>query len=283
MVAKPPDATMTGPNYASDEVAQQWQRGRRLRGEASGAATGVMLDLANIRAGDRVLEIAAGTGDLTVMTAGRVGPSGHVLATDISATMLDLAAETARDAGLTNVETRVMDAENLDIAPNSFNAALCRSALMLFPNPAKALTAVYRALKPSGKFAVLVWSTAEKNPFHALPLAIASRLAKIPLPAAAQSGMFALSGQGVLEECYTKAGFCDVDVRAVPVQRHFPSTTEAIRAMKDSFPRLKVLMDKLSDTDRELAWSEIERQLSQFEGPNDFEAPGEWLIGVGTK
>ena len=53
--------------------------------------------------------------------------------------------------------------------------------------------------------------------------------------------------------------------------------------MKDSFPRLKVLMDKLSDTDRELAWSEIERQLSQFEGPNGFEAPGEWLIAVGTK
>ena len=91
-------------------------------------------------------------------------------------------------------------------------------------------------------------------------MAIVSRLAKVPLPAPGQPGLFALSGQGVLEECYTKAGFRDVDVRAVPVQRHFPSTTEAIEAMKDSFPRLKVLMDKLSDTDRELAWSEIERQ-----------------------
>jgi hypothetical protein len=53
--------------------------------------------------------------------------------------------------------------------------------------------------------------------------------------------------------------------------------------MKDSFPRLKALMDKLSDTDRELAWREIERQLNQFEGPSGFEAPGEWLIGIGTK
>jgi hypothetical protein len=53
--------------------------------------------------------------------------------------------------------------------------------------------------------------------------------------------------------------------------------------MKDSFPRLKVLMDKLSDTDRELAWREIERQLSQFEGPSGFNVPGEWLVGVGTK
>lgn len=57
-----------------------------------------------------------------------------------------------------------------------------------------------------------IWSTAEKNPFHALPLAIVSRLGKIPLPTAGQSGLFKLSGEGVLEECYTKAGFRDVTV-----------------------------------------------------------------------
>jgi ubiquinone/menaquinone biosynthesis C-methylase UbiE len=223
---------------------------KRLRGEASVAVTEMMLDLANIQPGDRVLELAAGMGDLAVMTAQRTGPSGHVLATDISANMLNLAAETVREAGLTNVETRVMDAEILDVAPNSFNASLCRSVLMLFPNAAKALAAVHRALKPSGKFAVTVWSTAEKNPFHALPLLIAIRLAKIPLPAPGQSGLFALSGQGVLEECYTKAGFRDVAVRAVSVQRHFRSTAEAVSAMQDSFPRLQTLLTKLSDADR---------------------------------
>jgi hypothetical protein len=74
-----------------------------------------------------------------------------------------------------------------------------------------------------------------------------------------------------------------VAVRTVPVPRHFPSTAKAIEAMKDSFPRLQALMDKLSDTDRELAWSEIEQQLTQFEGPSGFNAPGEWLVGVGTK
>jgi ubiquinone/menaquinone biosynthesis C-methylase UbiE len=274
---------MMGPNYASAEYAEQWRRGKRLRGEASEAVTEMMLELAKIQVGDRVLELAAGTGDLAVMTARRVGPNGYVLATDISDSMLKYAAEAAREAGITNIETRVMDAENLDVAPDSFNVALCRFALMLFPNAAKALDGVYRALKPTGRFAVTVWSTAEKNPFHGRPLAIVSRLTKVPLPAPGQPGLFALSGGGVLEACYTKAGFRDVAVRAVAVPRHFPSTAEAIEALKDSFPRLKVLMDKLSDTDRELAWSEIERQLSQFEGPSGFNAPGEWLVGVGTK
>jgi ubiquinone/menaquinone biosynthesis C-methylase UbiE len=283
MATNASDGTMTGPNFASAEYAEQWCRGKRMRGEVFAALTEMMLDLANIQLGDRVLELAAGMGDLAVMTARRVGPNGFVLATDISASMLDLAAESVRETGVANVETRIMDAENVDVAPASFNVVLCRAGLMLFPNVAKVLLGVHRALKPSGKFAVTVWSTAEKNPFFGLPLSIASRLAKIPLPAPGQPGLFSLSGQGVLEECYTKAGFRDVAVRAVSVRRHFLSTAKAIEAMKGSFPRLQVLLNKLSDADRALAWSEIEQQLSQFEGPNGFEAPGEWLVGVGTK
>ena len=283
MTSKTPDATATEPNFASAEYAEQWRRGKRLRGEASEAVTKIMLDLANLQVGDRVLELAAGMGDLAVMTSRRVGPNGFVLATDISTSMLNLAAETVREAGLTNVETRIIDAENLDVAPDSFNAALCRFALMLFPDRTKALAGVYRALKPAGRFAVSVWSTAEKNPLHGLPLAIVSRLAEIPAPLPGQPGMFALSGEGVLDKCLTMAGFRDVAVRAVPVQRYFPSTAEAVSAMKDSFPRLQTLLAKLSDSDRALAWSEIERQLRQFEGPNGFEALGEWLVGVGTK
>jgi ubiquinone/menaquinone biosynthesis C-methylase UbiE len=283
MATKASNETISGPDFASAEYAEQWRRGKRLRGEAYEAVTKIMLDLANLQVGVRVLELAAGMGDLAVMTARRVGPSGFVLATDISTSMLNLAAETVREAGLANVETRVMDAENLDVAPNSFNAALCRFALMLFPDQAKALAGVYRALKPTGRFAVSVWSTPEKNPLHGLPLAIVSRLAKIPAPSPGQPGMFALSGDGMLEECFTTAGFRDVVVRAVPVQRTFPSTAKAVSAMKNSFPRLQTLLAKLSDADRAQAWSEIEQQLSQFEGPNGFEASGEWLVGVGTK
>jgi ubiquinone/menaquinone biosynthesis C-methylase UbiE len=135
---------MTGPNFASAEYAEQWRRGKRLRGEASEAVTKMMLDPANLQAGDRVLELAAGMGELAVMTARRVGPSGFVLATDVSTSMLHQAAETAREAAVSNIETRVMDAENLDVAPNSFNAVLCRSALMLFPDAGKVLAGVYR-------------------------------------------------------------------------------------------------------------------------------------------
>jgi ubiquinone/menaquinone biosynthesis C-methylase UbiE len=68
---------MTEPNFASAEYTEQWRRGKRLRGEASEAVTEMMLNLANIQVGDRVLELAAGTGDLAVLAARRVGPKGY--------------------------------------------------------------------------------------------------------------------------------------------------------------------------------------------------------------
>ena len=83
MTSKAPDATATEPNFESAEYAEQWRHGKRLRGEVFAALTEMMLDLANIRPGDRILELAAGMGDLAVMSARRVGPNGFVLATDI--------------------------------------------------------------------------------------------------------------------------------------------------------------------------------------------------------
>ena len=53
--------------------------------------------------------------------------------------------------------------------------------------------------------------------------------------------------------------------------------------MQDSFPGLQRMMDQLDASERDMAWTQIERQLSKFEGSNGFEAPGEVLIGVGTK
>ncbi len=74
-----------------------------------------------------------------------------------SANMLNVAAEAARKEGITNVETRVMNAENLELDADSFDAVICRIALMLFSNPAKALNEMRRVVKPGGKVAVMVF------------------------------------------------------------------------------------------------------------------------------
>src|SRR5215510_6414131 len=100
-----PMTTLTREQWESKERADWWSAAQARRRQIYGAATEMMLD------------VAAGTGDQTLMAARRVGPTGYVLATDQSFSMLNVAAEAARKEGLKNVETRVMNAENLVVDP----------------------------------------------------------------------------------------------------------------------------------------------------------------------
>lgn len=189
MTTKSPDPTEAGVNWASDEIAEEWSRNQERRDAVIGLATEMMLDLADLRTGYRVLDVAAGTGGQTLLAARRVGANGSVLATDLSAKMLNLAADAAQRSGLTNVEMRVMDAENLDLEPNSFDAVICRTALMLFSNPPKALAGMRRAMKSRAKVSALVFSTVGKNPYQGIPLAIVRRCGDTTLPSSRSANL----------------------------------------------------------------------------------------------
>jgi ubiquinone/menaquinone biosynthesis C-methylase UbiE len=205
-----------------------------------------------------------------------VGPTGYVLATDISASMLKLAADAAREAGLTNVQTRVMNAENIDLDADSFDAAICQLGLFLFSNPANVLRAMRRVVRQGGKVAALVFSTAKKNPYQGIPLGVAQRFGSAPLP------LFSIGETDVLENTFRESGLRDVTVRALSIRRHFSSTAEMIQRLKET-AFLRGPIEKLGEAQREQAWVEIERQFSQLQEPNGIEIPGEFLIAAGTK
>jgi ubiquinone/menaquinone biosynthesis C-methylase UbiE len=262
------------------ESADWWSAGQALRQQTLGAATEMMLDLASVQPGSRVLDVAAGTGDQTLMAARRVGPMGYVLAVDTSASMLKVAAEAARKDGLTNIETRVMNAENLMLDADSFDAVICRIALHHFP---QALIEMRRVVKAGGKVAVIVFSTLEKNPYYGIVFGTAQRLGNIPLPALGEPRMCAIGAPGKLEDLYRRAGFLNVSAQALPIQQRFPSVAEAILAARNSAGYLRELISRLNEAERERAWVEIAEQLRRFEGPNGLEVPGEIIIGVGTK
>jgi ubiquinone/menaquinone biosynthesis C-methylase UbiE len=97
-----------------------------------------------------VLDIGAGSGDQTLGAARRVGMTGTVLATDISPSMLELTAMAARQAGLPNIHTQMMDAQQLELPADSFDVVISRFALMLIPDIHKALSEIRRALRSGG-------------------------------------------------------------------------------------------------------------------------------------
>lgn len=269
-----------GGTWGPRDVAEAWDRGAGARARAFGAATEKMLELADVTRGARVLDIAAGAGDQALMAARRVGPTGYVLATDISSSMVDLAAAAARRAGLTNVDTRVMDAQSLDIDAESFDAVISRFGLMLIPDPNKALTEIRRVLRGGGKVAAIVFSTPDKCPYLSIPHAIARRVGRLAL-STEPFGEFRLSGPGVLEDFYRSAGFHDVAVHQIPTRRTFPSVAAAVEYAK-ALP-VRELMAQLSEREQGQAWAEIEVALRQFDGPNGYDSPCMLLIAVGRK
>src|SRR5262245_45507059 len=283
MTAKRPIEDPGGGTYGSSEAAAGWQRSGVARAQFLAPLTERMLDLAGAGLGHRVLDVAAGTGEQTFVAARRVGPTGAVLATDIAAPMLALAAEPAAEAGLRNVETRVRDARDLDLEPESFDAAISRLALMLIPERWRAMVGIHRALKKGKKFAALVLATADECPFIALPLGIAGRRAGTPQAPFGDPGMFALGDPAVLAAAYRDAGFREVTIEAAHVQRRFPSLEVAVQNVRDLLPEIPQLLMHATDAERAAAWTEIEAALRQFDGADEFVVPQTYLIGVGTK
>src|SRR5688572_10537452 len=157
-------------------AAEAWHRWGPTLTAWLGPSTEIMLDMAGVGPGSRVLDVAAGAGEQTLVAARRAGPDGYVLATDISENILEFAASEARAAGLTNVETRVMDGENLDgLDEASFDAVISRVGLIYFPDQQKALTGMLRVLKPGGRIGPIVYSTADNNAFFSIPVSIIRR------------------------------------------------------------------------------------------------------------
>lgn len=248
-----------------------------------GAATHQMLDLARVQPGQRILDIAAGAGEPAVSAAERVGPGGYVLATDLSEGIIELARQVAHERGLTQVETRAMDGEKLDLPDGTFDAVLCRLGLMYMPHPVTALHEWRRALRAGGRVAVAVFSTPDRNAWGAVPAAIIRRRAQLPPPVSGQPGPFSLGGPGVLEGIFKQAGFTDPEIHTVPAPHRAATAAEYVQVAREAFGGFNAMMAQLPPEERESVWNEVESALRSFESPVGFEAPGECLVVTAAK
>jgi SAM-dependent methyltransferase len=262
-----------------EDAAEAWHRWGPTLETWLGPATEKTLDAANVTTGSRVLDVAAGGGGQTLAAARRVGPSGHVLATDISSRILSYAAKVTAEAGLTNVETREADGEALDVLPvASFDAVISRLGLIYFPDRQAALAGMHRALRRGGRIAAIVFSTPERNTFFSIAVSIIRQAAQLPAPQPGQPGPFSLGSPGVLDEALSIAGFEDIRVEAVPAPLRLPSAAECVSFERESFGALHQMLAGVPETDRSAVWVQIEGALRQFETDDGFVAPCELLV-----
>ena len=264
-------------------AAAAWHRWGPTLHDWLGQATDLMLDLAGVGPGTNVLDVAAGAGEQTLVAARRVGPLGHVLATDISPNILSFARESAIAERLTNVATQVLDGENLDLPAESFDVVISRVGLIYFPDQHKALTGMHRVLKPGGRVAAITYSTAENNKFFSVPVSIIRRRAQLPPPLPGQPGPFSLGASGVLQGALQRAGFHDIQVRIISAPLRLRTASECVRFERESFGALHQMLAGVPESDRPSVWQEIETELRTYENGADFVGPCEMLVAVGTK
>jgi SAM-dependent methyltransferase len=280
-------ATFDGAAYKAttrqqwDQAAPAWHEWGPALERWLGPATELMLDAAGVATGSAVLDVAAGAGGQTIAAARRVGPTGRVLATDISPEILAFAAAAAQEAGLANVTTSATDGEILDVAARSFDAVISRVGFIYFPDQQAAFRAMRAALRPGGRLAGVVYSTAEANGFFSIPVSVIRRRAALAPPAPGQPGPFSFGPPGVATAALEQAGFVDVTVQTIAAPVRMESSSECVRFERESFGALHQMLSGLDEPEREAAWAEIAERLSEFDGPDGFVGPCELHVVAG--
>jgi ubiquinone/menaquinone biosynthesis C-methylase UbiE len=244
-----------------------------------------MITRLRLEQGERVLDLASGTGEPSLGIAERVGPLGSVLGTDLVADMLAAARDKAERRGLGNVEYRVADAETLEVADGSFDHASMRFGLMFMPQPLVALARLHRALKPGGRLVVATWCAPDKNPWAAIPFAALKRQVEIPAPAPGTPGLFAFADGERLRAIIAEAGFRDVQVEEVANVvgsiRDGKSFCDLIFGLAGSLARL---LAPLAMETRKLVTDEVAAELeAKFQRGNRLAVPGAAWVATGTR
>lgn len=284
MTAFDPQQFKAATRQAWDTSAHGWNHQTPVIHAWLADATAAMLDAASITSGMRVLDIAAGAGDQTLDIARRVGASGHVLATDISASILQFAKGNAQRVGLLNVEIQVSDAEVLSVGESCFDAAVCRLGLMFCPDPLRALRQIQHAVKPGAHVTALVFSEPQQNPCIGILLSTALRHAgRPPRDPFQPGGLLSLGKPGLLDELFRTAGFTAVTTTRIAAPFRLPSTEEYLAFVRTSASPVMQILDQLNPQVQEAAWAEMTHKLREFQSSDGWVGPNELLLTDGMR
>jgi ubiquinone/menaquinone biosynthesis C-methylase UbiE len=249
----------------------------RFMGRWSRLYCPVLLDRAGVAPGQRVLDVAAGTGEAALAVAARLGSGGCVLATDLSVPMLQAARPKTRERGVTLV---AMDGQALACRDACVDALICQLGLMFFPDPARGLAGFRRVLKPGGRLAVSVWSAPERVPF--VGMLLQTLAAHVPAQARAIMAGCSLGDPGLLRDLLAGAGFSRVEVTGEIRQIAFESFEDYWEPIAAGGGRAGVVYGGLPEAGKRAVEEEVRRRLARFESGGRLVMEAEMLVASGV-
>lgn len=228
------------------------------------------------RRGEQVLDLGTGPGEPALTIAGQVGPEGGVVGVDLSGRMVELARDSARKRGLTNIRFEAMDCADLKLPDASFDAATCCFGFQIFTDPEKAAREARRVLRPDGRICMTVWSTAKRVPFidvligpmleHAEP----DESGYLPTP-------YETGGPGEMVAFLHSAGFHDGTEQRVEYAMAFENPDDYLRVVLRGTPIGHSLQEEAPEV-QEAVLKQTRANLEKWRTPRGLSLPAEALI-----
>jgi ubiquinone/menaquinone biosynthesis C-methylase UbiE len=210
----------TGHDRNADQIAywngingQRWTDRQRDQDTMLAPVSGLLIDRAKVKTGERIVDVGCGCGATTIALAQRVGRTGQVVGIDISAPMLARARQVA-PAGLP-VEFALADATVHPFEPAGFDLLASRFGVMFFAEPAASFANMRRALRPSGRLAFACWREPRENPWMMTPLhAVYKHVPKLPQLGPEDPGPFSFASEQRVHRILAEAGFSDIKMES---------------------------------------------------------------------
>lgn len=258
-----------------DRMAPGWERHRDLMWATTRHVGEWLVAQVDPQPGHVILDLAGGVGDNGFLAAPLVGDSGRVIVTDFAPQMVETARRRAEDLGLHNVETRVLDAERMDLDDDSVDGIICRWGFMLMLDPQSALRECRRVLKDGGRLALSVWASLEKNPWVTTVGMTMLQLGHEPAhDPFGPGGIFSLAAHDTLRSLLEDAGFSGVTIEEMPVDWKFDSFEQSWEYTSEVAGALASLIAELPQDEVEELKAALERNEEPFRTDEGLVLPG---------
>lgn len=237
----------------------------------------LLLELADLKPGQRVLDVACGTGLATFPAAERVLPGGEVVGTDISSQMIADATAIAKERETTNVRFLRTDAESLKLDDaEPFDVALCALGLMYVPDPIEAVRQMVRHVRPGGTVVAAVWGRRSECGWAEIFPIVDARVESDVCPL-----FFGLGTGNALALGFTEAGLRDIEEERIWVTLDYPDEASALAAAFAGGP-VALAYARFDEPTRNEAHSEYLASIAPYRVGTGYRIPGEFVVVSGT-
>ena len=247
-----------------ETVAPAWERHRRRLFEQVRPVSEWLVAKVEPEPGRTILELGCGPGETGFLAAERLGNDGKLISTDVSPGMVDVARRGSADKGLTNVEHRVVDAQQMDLPDDSVDGVLSRFTFMLIPEPERAFAEVHRVLRPGRPFAYAAWGAMDGNPWVTSIIGAMLQNGHAPPTGGAgpfePGGLFSLAAPEPNTTYLESAGFSDVSTQEITGAMEYPSFEEYWDTNTSVAGPLAQMLETLS-ADQVMAIREVTQQM----------------------